>query len=211
MNIFGPAPPAILATESLQKIANPSSQPLAISDESYLLGDSRSGAFRVVGFDGEQKGTFSFKKNCAFPHGFIDSKSLLIISDCRKNNQFEIVDVSGNLLRGLDLPKGFLGVGDARTSADGGRTVFNILTESVWAQVMAFKRFRDVSDGEKIRVVDTRTGGVCFSLDLPMNEAREGLMHSSISPSGNLVAVLTASEVSVYQLPDPPCPRLPAK
>jgi hypothetical protein len=89
--------------------------------------------------------------------------------------------------------------------------VFNILTESVWAQVMAFKRFRDVSDGEKIRVLDTHTGGVCFSLDHPMNEDREGEMHASISPAGNRVAVLTASEISVYQLPDRPCPRSSAK
>ena len=85
--------------------------------------------------------------------------------------------------------------------------VFDIFTESLWASIKGFKNLEDTADGEAIRVIDTKTGNNCFSLNLPMDKAHEGPMHASISPSGKFVAIVNDENIAVFELPVGPCSR----
>lgn len=58
------------------------------------------------------------------------------------------------------------------------------------------------STGEEIRVMDTRTGSICFDLDSPDHQFGEaGEHHADLSPSGRYVAVVDGNELRVYALP----------
>ena len=126
----------------------------------------------------------------------------LYLDACRHGWTQEIVDFSGRSLVTLHLPKGW---GKHQSDSDGDRMVFDIFTESRWASIKALKNLKDVPDGESIRVIDTSTGHTCFSLDRGMDEAHEGPMHASISPSGRLVAFADDEAISVFELPSGSC------
>lgn len=58
------------------------------------------------------------------------------------------------------------------------------------------------SNGEVIRVTDTRTGHVCLEFASPgVLLGLAGKNHADISPNGRLLVVSTLSDVSVYDLP----------
>jgi hypothetical protein len=58
------------------------------------------------------------------------------------------------------------------------------------------------SKGEEVRVLDTRTGRICFDLDSPERQfGVAGQHHADLSPSGRFVAVVNGNELRVYRLP----------
>jgi hypothetical protein len=189
----------VFTTETFSLATSLSESPLALSDDAFAI---QSGDHVLVkGFDGTLKGTVSTPKKCVNRADFLGSNKLYLHA-CRHGWTQEIVDFSGRSLVTLHLPKGW---GNHQSDSDGDRMVFDIFTESRWASIKAFKNLKDVPDGESIRVIDTSTGNTCFSLDTGMDEAHEGPMHASISPSGRFVAFADDEAISVFELPSRSC------
>jgi hypothetical protein len=97
-------------------------------------------------------------------------------------------------------------------SADGSRVLFDNYTRRISFGEKLYESFTDLitlgmgipteSKGELIQVVDTRTGGVCLEWDSPEKQlGRPGDYHADISPSGRLVATVSAEALSLYLLP----------
>jgi hypothetical protein len=62
------------------------------------------------------------------------------------------------------------------------------------------------ANGERIQVIDTKTGGVCFDWDSKLKPlGLAGEYHADISPSGGLVAVVGWGKLMIYRMPNT-CP-----
>jgi hypothetical protein len=97
-------------------------------------------------------------------------------------------------------------------SADGGRVLFDTFTRRISTSQRISEFIESLvslgmgpnieSKGEEVRVVDTKTGGVCFELDSPERQfGVAGQHHADLSPSGRFVAVVDGNELHVYVLP----------
>ena len=98
-------------------------------------------------------------------------------------------------------------------SADGGRVLFDNFTRRISTSQRISEFIESLvslgmgpnieSKGEEVRVVDTKTGGVCFELDSPERQfGVAGQYHADLSPSGRFVVVVDGNELRVYLLPD---------
>lgn len=191
----------VFRTDPVSLLTNIATLPLAISDDAFAVQDRNS--ILVKGFDGTRKGSVATSKKCENQLDFLGGDKLYLEA-CRHGWTQEIVDFAGRTLVSLKLPKGW---GHNQVDNGGDRMVFDIFTESKWASIKGFKNFEDTPDGEAIRVIDTKTGNTCFSLNLPMDKAHEGPMHASISPSGKSVVVVNDDAISVFELPSGSCVR----
>lgn len=97
-------------------------------------------------------------------------------------------------------------------SADGARVLFDNFTRRISTSQRISEFIESLvslgmgpnieSKGEEVRVVDTKTGGVCFDLDSPERQfGVAGQHHADLSPSGRFVAVVDGNELRVYALP----------
>lgn len=57
-------------------------------------------------------------------------------------------------------------------------------------------------NGEAVRVIDTKTGAVCFLWQTRLSRTDAFFSHASITPSGQFVAVAGPSALTVYRLPE---------
>jgi hypothetical protein len=57
-------------------------------------------------------------------------------------------------------------------------------------------------NGEAVRVIDTKTGAVCFQWQTRLSRTDAFFSHASITPSGQFVAVAGPSALTVYRLPE---------
>jgi hypothetical protein len=190
---------SVFRTDPISLLTSVTGNPLAMSDDAFAVQDGDN--IIVNGYDGTRKGSVRAPKKCVNHADFLGSDRIYLEA-CRDGWTHQIVDFSARSLMFVPLPKG---CGHHQADADGGRMVFDIFTESLWASIKALKDFEDTSDRESIRVIDTKTGGICFSTDLPMDKAHEGPMHASISPSGKLVVVVNDDAISVFDLPNGSC------
>lgn len=131
----------------------------------------------------------------------------LFLSGCKDDS---IADFHGNELLKVADPRGWgfrYGV-----SWDGGRILFDHYTRTTtllqrWEEylesIISFGMAPDEqSNGESVRVIDTKTGKTCFDLDSPGHLfGVAGEYHADISPSGALAAVLNAGRLEIYGLP----------
>jgi hypothetical protein len=53
-----------------------------------------------------------------------------------------------------------------------------------------------------VLVVDTRSGKQCFEWNSTANLLLAGQLHADIDPSGRLVAIMTATTLNIYRLPE---------
>jgi hypothetical protein len=97
-------------------------------------------------------------------------------------------------------------------SADGGRVLFDNFTRRIPTSQRISEFIESLlslgmgpnieSKGEEVRVVDTKTGGICFDLDSPERQfGVAGQHHADLSPSGRFVALMDDNELRVYMLP----------
>ena len=197
--VFIDKTPRLFRTAPVSQLANIPTSPMTISDNAFATQQGNS--VLIYSFDGSRKGVVTISKKCV-SHAHFLSPDRLYLNSCRPGWTQEIVDFSGQGLVRLALPKGW---GNNQSDAEGNRMVFDIFTESLWASIKGFKNLEDTADGEAIRVIDTKTGNNCFSLNLPMDKAHEGPMHASISPSGKFVAIVNDENIAVFELPVGPC------
>jgi hypothetical protein len=189
----------VFRTNPIAQLTSIPKAPLSVSDDDFTAQDGDN--IVVNSFDGIRRGLVRAPEKCANHADFVGEHKLYVEA-CRRGWTREIVDFSGRSLISVKIPKGW---GHHQTDTAGDRMVFDIFTESKWAGIKALKDFEDVADGEAIRVMETNTGNMCFSLDLRMDKAHEGPMHVSISPSGKLLTVVNDEAISVFELPSGSC------
>ncbi len=67
---------------------------------------------------------------------------------------------------------------------------------------MGLGAVNEQANGERIQVIDTRTGGVCFDWDSRLKPLGPvGDYHADISPSGALVAAVAWGKLMIYKMP----------
>jgi hypothetical protein len=126
-------------------------------------------------------------------------------------NNDRVLDFSGKVVSLLPKRDGWGAL--FGMSTDGSRVLFDDFTRRIPTFQRVSEFFESVislgtspngeSKGEQIRVVDTRTGAICFDLDSPDRLfGTAGDLHAALSPSGRYVAVVDGNELSVYALPD---------
>jgi hypothetical protein len=97
-------------------------------------------------------------------------------------------------------------------SSDGGRMLLDRYTR----QISVTKRIKEdavamgslgmgvtseESNGELVRVIDTMSGSFCFEWRQSGGIGEEGFYHADITPSGRSVAIVTRTELAIYDLP----------
>ena len=102
-------------------------------------------------------------------------------------------------------------------TSDGGRILFDHYTRTVSASERSLEALaaaatlglgsaNEQANGERIQVIDTKTGGVCFDWDSKLKPlGLAGEYHADISPSGGLVAVVGWGKLMIYRMPNT-CP-----
>ena len=140
-------------------------------------------------------------------------RNRLMMSGCNKANRKgdTVVDFTGKELVRLRQREGW-GFRFGQSS-DGTRILFDNYTRIISFGEKVSEFFTDLvtlgmgipteSTGEIIRVVDSRTAGICFELNSPDHLfGNAGEYHADISPSGTYVALITNHRVGIYQLPN---------
>jgi hypothetical protein len=132
----------------------------------------------------------------------------LMLTGCK--GEARVLDFTGK--ERMVLPRGDGWGFRYGASADGGRVLFDNFTRRISTSQRISEFVESLvtlgmgpnieSKGEEIRVVDTKTGAICFDLDSPERQfGVAGQHHADLSPSGRYVAVVDASELRVYMLP----------
>ncbi len=131
----------------------------------------------------------------------------LMLTGCK--GEARVVDLTGK--ERTILPRGDGWGFRYGVSADGGRVLFDNFTRRIPTSqrvtefvesLVSFGMSPNIeSKGEEVRVLDTKTGGICFDLDSPERQfGVAGQYHADLSPSGRFVAVVDGNELSVYML-----------
>ena len=123
-----------------------------------------------------------------------------------------LVDFNGNEMLRVDAPTGW-GFRHG-WSAEGNRMLFDHFTVTMpLAERAIDKVFNSIfgglgvmseqPNGEIVRVIDTRTGGICLNLESPGKLfGPAGDYHADLSPNGRWMVLITLQELSIYQLPE---------
>lgn len=180
---------------------------LSVTDDFIAVRGDRD--LRIEKADGSIAASFPMEPRSACAERVaILGPDRLMFTDC---NNDRVLDFSGKQL--VSLPKrdgwGFR----HGLSADGSRALFDDFTRRISREQRISEFFQSVmslgmgpsidSRGEELRVVDTRSGAVCFDLDTPERQfGHAGDYHADVSPSGRYVAVIDGLDVSVYALPN---------
>ena len=172
------------------------------------------GTVRIVGFDGNLLGSFNAgsSNRQSIPWiRFLGQDRLLI----QRGGRFEVLDYHGKVMRSLKRQQEGWG-GRIAQSADGNRLLFDSLTRDVgFAQSMKEKALAlptmgmsadgEVPNGERVRVVDTWSGRLCFDWKGAATFLPRFGSHADINPAGRLVAIVTQESLLIYRLPEA-CP-----
>jgi len=122
-----------------------------------------------------------------------------------------IRDLEWRMVRSVAEPEGW-GVRHGWT-LDGSRVLFDHYTRTISFLERALETAIALlslglgvadqpANGERIQVVDTRSGGVCFDWASPLRPlGPAGEFHADISPSGRLVAAVAWGNLMIYKLP----------
>lgn len=179
---------------------------LSVSDNAVVY--VNDGDVHVEGLEGKSLGSFQINRR---------SEHLLrvhILGHDRlwfaTGSRVELRGFDGRVLRKLDSEDGW-GFREGQTS-DGSRLLYDRYTRHVsTAQrikedataiaTMGMGVGDEEANGEKVRVIDTANGKQCFEWESTTGILLAGDYHADIDPSGQLVAIMTRSDLKVYRLP----------
>lgn len=149
------------------------------------------------------------KSKCGTMRAELAGADRLYVDGCGDGGA--VRDVHWGLMRSIAEPPGW-GVRHGWTS-DGGRILFDHYTRTVsflqhaleigaTLATLGLGAPNQDANGERIQVIDTRTGGVCFDWDSTLRLlGSAGEYHADISPSGQLVAAVAWGKLMIYRLP----------
>jgi hypothetical protein len=181
-----------------------SGQLLSVSDDVVVF--RLDDAIRIETQDGRLLGSIPVPPNTkGAPIAEIAGRGRLFLDFSGKTR---IVDFNGKEIASIHRPYGW-GFRHG-WSADGARVLFDHYTRAASLAQRAIDAFGSIfvpvpeeDNGETVRVIDTATGAVCFSME---SKGRlfgpSGQYHADLSPSGRLVGVATQTELTVYSLPE---------
>jgi len=185
---------------------------LSVSDD--VVAVRQKTVLSIETIDGRVVGSFQAPAESKCPaHVRILAGGRLYVDDCKG---VRIVDFNGNTKLRMRRPKGWSAnrIGFDPASADGNRLLsvnfsrkISFLHRAgeilVAITTLGMGVSDEVDNREEIRVVDTRTGGMCFDRlrSFPMGWASPFENVAAISPSGDFVAVATDRHLSIYRLP----------
>jgi hypothetical protein len=198
----------------------------ALSDDSVVIQDKKT--LRIERIDGQMVGSFSLPSE-AWGHAALIGNNRLYVDDCTKAR---IVDFNGKVHLELH-PRDFYAQGsrwftDAsvcdqgeKSSSDGKRLLidFNIRPASALHRfgdglrsvaTLGMSGAEDVNR-EEVRVIETDTGGSCFSWHQSFSSTYTRARSAAISPSGDFVAIAAGGKLSIFRLPDVCGPTVNAK
>jgi hypothetical protein len=178
----------------------------SVSDDAVVLREHDT--IQVQTLQGTQIGTFKVKpkSKCATELQIV-GQGRLFLQSCGPDR---IVDFHGKEIKRFRHPQGWSH--RRGWSVDGTRVLYDTYTRTVPAlqsvgevAIAVVTLGAGVADenanGEAVRVVDTTTATTCFEWHDPKNLVDEGVYHADISPSGQLVALVTRGELLIYRLP----------
>ena len=159
------------------------------------------GAVRVETLEGKLVGIHNLNKGEYYVPEFIGPDRLYL-----RGTRHAVADFNGRELLALQVPGGY--GSRERHSADGTRMLFDyfVQTKKLWQQQPGEGPVVPIpngADGEMIWVVETTNAGICFewnSLDHLLGMV--GRVHADLSPSGRLLAAVTTTGLSVYEIPE---------
>lgn len=176
----------------------------SISDEVMVFRDGET--IRTETLDGKTLGFFRAKPMCSVQVAGHDS---LFVSGCGKPR---VVDYTGKQRLNFRQPNGW-SISQSNWSADGKRVLFDVFSR----RISVFRNAREVlvmfatlglgvgdeqDNHEQVEVMDITTGSSCFDLRREFAENSESASQSAVlSPSGEFVAMVVGSTLSVYHLP----------
>jgi hypothetical protein len=175
----------------------------SISDEVVVFRDGDR--IRTETLDGKALGFFRAKLMCSVQVAGHDS---LFVSDCGRPR---LVDYNGKERLRLRQPNGW-SISQLNWSADGKRVLFDHFSRktSVFRNAgevlvafasLGFGVGDEHDNGERVEVMDITTGNSCFDLRREFAENSESASQNAVlSPSGEFVAVVVGSTLSVYHL-----------
>lgn len=166
---------------------------------------------RVESLDGQNSSAMSVppKSKCGTMRAEPAGTDRLYVDGCGDGGA--VRDLHWGLMRSIAEPPGW-GVRHGWTS-DGGRILFDHYTRTVsflqhaleigaTLATLGLGAPNQDANGERIQVIDTTTGGVCFDWDSPLRLlGSAGEYHADISPSGQLVAAVAWGKLMIYRLP----------
>jgi hypothetical protein len=178
-------------------------QLLAVSSDVLVYGTSE--AIRVEKPNGDEKGVIPIANRKHLSNSVeVAGPGRLYLAFPREER---VVDFSGRTIARIHPPAGW-GFRHG-WSTDGSRLLFDhfLANTSLADRALDFVAetlgltLPKESKGEVVRVVDVSTGTVYFDLERAnMLLGEPGSYHADISPSGDLVAVSTTNQVTIYRL-----------
>lgn len=185
---------------------------LAFSDQVVVLRPKN--ALRIETIDGSVVGSFQIPGESDCPtHVHVLAVDRFYVDNCK---EIRIVDVNGKTKLRLRRAKGWSvnRIGFDPVSADGNRFLSVNFSRKlslvhrageiiVAVMTLGMGVSDEVDNRREIRIVDTRTGGMCFDRlrRFPTGSASPFENAAAISPSGKFVAVAEERYLSIYQLP----------
>ena len=176
----------------------------SISDEVVVFRDGDT--IRTETLDGKALGFFRAKSMCSVQ---VAGHESLFVSDCGRPR---VVDYNGKERFSFRQPNGW-SISQSNWSADGKRVLFDHFSRKISVfrnageLLVAFASLGfgvgdELDNRERVEVMDITTGNSCFDLRREFAENSESASQNAVlSPSGEFVAVVVGSTMSVYHLP----------
>jgi hypothetical protein len=193
-------------TDRLESLGGGTGDLRSISDEAVLIQDGK--AMKTETLDGRRLGAFSVSDEVQGFHAALLGNNKLYLPDCRTT--VRVVDFEGKTQLKIHQ-RGLCALGDVASSGDGRRLLFDVNDHKtsglrhVLENIQAITSFGMVGpedlNREEVRVLDTVTGRTCFNWyrNFPMTYSQ--VRSATISPSGELVAIVAEDKLSIYRLP----------
>lgn len=179
---------------------------LSVSDD--MLAIRREDKIHIETLDGKDLGSFAVKPEtkCFTDVKFLNAEALLL-NPCSGHQS--IIDFTGKKLVKISVPRG--NPLNVKTNDAGTRLLFDHATRDVSIlqssaelalTIATGNAGEELDNGEAVRVIDTKTGNICFDWQARLPEKATDHSHADISPSGNFVAIANGAILSFIRLPD---------
>jgi hypothetical protein len=187
---------------------------LSVSDDSIAYLDS--GAVHIEGLDGSPLGSFATAVPKPLVFGSVTTTPKVIPTLrflgrdrlwSESGSDVRILDFNGKAIQTLDKPDGWgFRIGQ---SSDGSRILYDRHTRHIpLAEKIRQEEIAKMGvgadeepNGEMVLVIDTKSGNKCFEWSSQTNLLAVAQYHADIDPSGRLVAIMTPTTLSIYELP----------
>jgi hypothetical protein len=190
----------------MQKVHEGTGTLLSVSDANVAI--LRGDNITIQTLDGNTLGSFRVKSPAkCYPNAMLLRRGLFLHT-CDGNH---VVSWSGGRPLKIHAPAGNLS--SMATDASGVRLLLDLTTRKISVLQNAAEvavTFASLGagapdqfdNGEAIRVIDTKTGAVCFEWQSALSRTDAFFGHASIAPSGKFVAVAGPTTVSIFRLPE---------